>query len=316
MSYAAAAGRLLLALLLLGGCAGQGLTPLDAGLSLPAAASVADVPFVAQTEGHCGPAALAMTLAWSGRQVEASALAPRLITPARGGTLEHDLVSAARAEGRLALPVQGLKTVLLEVAAGHPVIVLQNLALSWYPQWHYAVVVGYDLPKGMIELHSGEDERRRVALDTFRRTFGRAGERALVVLPAERLPATGGRRPLLAAASGLERAGQPEAALLVYRRILARWPEDPEARFGEANALVALGDLEGAAGAFRIAARSAHPIAGMALNNFSHVLMLRGDLQGAELAALAAIEGGGPGASAALGTLREVRGLRRSRITG
>lgn len=306
MSMAAAGRVLSLVLVLLSGCAGQGLRPLDPALAVPAAATIADVPFVAQAEGHCGPAALAMALAWSGREVPASALAPRLITKGRGGTLEHDLVGAARAEGRLALPVHGLETVLREVAAGHPPIVLQNLALAWYPQWHYAVVVGYDLVDETIELHSGEDERRRVPLGTFRRTFERAGERAVVVLPPDRLPATGGRGPVLAAAAALERAGRPEAALRAYRQILARWPDDPAAQFGAANALVALGDLAAAAEAFRAAAEFPST-ASVALNNLSHVLMLRGDLEGAERAALEAAEGRGAGAAVARRTLEEVR---------
>jgi len=309
MSMAAAGRWLSLVVVLLSGCAGQGLRPLDPALPVPAAARVADVPFVEQTEGHCGPAALAMMLGWSGRGVATSALAARLMIPVRGGTLEHDLVGAARAEGRLVLPVLGLEAVLREVAAGHPVIVLQNLALTWYPQWHYAVVVGYDLPEAVIELHSGQDERRRVALATFRQTFERAGERAVVVLPPDRLPATGGRKAVLAAAAALERAGRAKAALLAYRQILARWPEDPEARFGEANALVALNELAAAAESFRTAAGSPST-ASVALNNLSHVLMLGGDLDGAERAALEAIEGGGPGASAARRTLREVRAAK------
>jgi hypothetical protein len=30
-----------------------------------------------------------------------------------------------------------------QLEAGRPVLVLQNLALKLWPQWHYAVVVGY-----------------------------------------------------------------------------------------------------------------------------------------------------------------------------
>jgi hypothetical protein len=33
---------------------------------------------------------------------------------------------------------------LREVAAGNPVLVLQNLSFAWAPVWHYAVVMGYD----------------------------------------------------------------------------------------------------------------------------------------------------------------------------
>jgi hypothetical protein len=54
------------------------------------------------------------------------------------------MIGAARRHGRLAYLITGPDSMFEEVAAGHPVIVLQNLGLSWYPVWHYAVVVGYD----------------------------------------------------------------------------------------------------------------------------------------------------------------------------
>ena len=48
-----------------------------------------------------------------------------------------------------------LADLLQEVAAGHPVIVLQNLGLEWIPVWHYSVVIGYDLSRGQLVLRSG-----------------------------------------------------------------------------------------------------------------------------------------------------------------
>jgi hypothetical protein len=47
----------------------------------------------------------------------------------------------------------GCQQLCEEVAAGHPVIVLQNIGLSWYLVWHYAVVVGYDLHEGTVIFH-------------------------------------------------------------------------------------------------------------------------------------------------------------------
>src|SRR2546422_3737218 len=44
--------------------------------------------------------------------------------------------------GQLAVPVTTLSDLLAEVAAGHPVLVFQNLGLHWIPRWHFAVAVG------------------------------------------------------------------------------------------------------------------------------------------------------------------------------
>lgn len=296
----------------LAGCAGTGLRTLEPVDATVRRAVVDDVPFVAQAEGHCGPAALAMVLDWSGDGVPPEELAPDLITPARGGTLEHDLLGAARAHGRLAVPLRGLEPVLAELTAGHPVIVLQNLALSWWPQWHYAVAIGFDLDRDEVVLHSGTDAARRMGLDRFRQTFERAGERAIVVLPPERLPASGDEALLLAAAVGLEHAGQLEAALATYGAMIERWPGSHLARLGRGNVLLASGDLAGAEQAFRqlVAER---PATAVAWNNLAHLLMLKGALGPAEQAAARALDLGGPAAVAARSTLREIEEVRRAR---
>lgn len=291
--------------LALAGCAGTGLGPLDRPAATPPGAIVQDVPFVAQAEGHCGPAALAMALGWSGDHVAAAALAPSLITPARGGTFEHDLAGLARWHGRLTVPIEGIGEVLDEVAAGHPVIVLQNLALSWWPQWHYAVVIGYDLEADRILLHSGTEEARWVGLPTFRQTFERAGERAMVILPPARLPALGDEARLVEAAAGLERAGGNRAALEAYDAILGRWPDNATARLGRGNVFLAEGELDRAEATYRkVLDRDEANVP--AWNNLAHLLMLRGSFAEARTAGRRALALGGPGERTVRQTLLEI----------
>jgi hypothetical protein len=110
----------LCALLLLGGCATNEPQPPVPGV--PASASVPDVPFFAQKDRYCGPASLAMVLAWSGLAVDQDTIAPEVYTPGRAGTLPQDLLSAARRHGRVAVPVRTLPALYAEVAAGHPVL--------------------------------------------------------------------------------------------------------------------------------------------------------------------------------------------------
>ncbi|WVM93376.1 hypothetical protein ULG90_05290 [Halopseudomonas pachastrellae] len=47
-----------------------------------------------------------------------------------------------------------LDAILRELDDGNAVLVMQNLAFDWYPQWHYAAV-GYDLNTRELILHSG-----------------------------------------------------------------------------------------------------------------------------------------------------------------
>jgi tetratricopeptide (TPR) repeat protein len=243
------------------------------------------VPFVAQQTRECGPAALYMALRASGAAPSLPRLVEQTYTPGRGGALAHDLIAAARRQGRIAYPIEGFPSLLEELAAGHPVIVLQNLRLQIWPLWHFAVAIGYDLSARELVMHSGRREFRRVPLDTFRRTWKRADRWGLLVLAPGELPARASRADYLAAVAGLERAGQPEAAALAYRAAIQRWPDEVVARLGLANALRARGELEAAEVSIREALVLA-PGLGAAHNNLADILLL----QGKPRAALASVE--------------------------
>ena len=179
MTPAPRAIRVTLSLLvfLLAGCSTVSWRlPLAGTEALPRQAEVADVPFFQQERDYCGPASLAMVLAWSGIAVRPDDLVPQVYTPGREGTLRTDMLTAARRHGQLAVPVTTLSDLLAELAAGHPVLVFQNLGLHWIPRWHFAVAVGYDLDAGAIVLRSGTRARHTTSLRTFELTWAR-GER-------------------------------------------------------------------------------------------------------------------------------------------
>jgi tetratricopeptide (TPR) repeat protein len=290
----------------LAGCATPEVAALRADArGLPAQAEVAGVPFHPQQEQYCGPAALATVLGWSGLPARQEILAGEVFTPGREGTLGHDLVGAARGHGRLAIAVSDLPSLLGELAAGHPVMVLQNLGLDWYPQWHFAVAVGYDLSTNELALRSGEERRHLVSLDTFNRTWARADHWALVVLPPDQLPANGAAAEMLSAASGLERVGRLDEASLAYDAILRRWPDSLEALIGRGNARYAAHDLDGAEAAYR-AALERHPGAAAAWNNLADVLAAQGARAEALIAARRAVDLGGAHAELYRRTLAEI----------
>jgi tetratricopeptide (TPR) repeat protein len=273
--------------------------------TLPAQASVAAVPFFPQEDLYCGPASLAMVLAWSGLSATQESVASQVYTPGREGTLAADMVTAARRNGRLAVEVNKLDDVLAEIAAGHPVVVFQNLALDWFPRWHYAVAYAYDLDRKQIVLHSGRIEEHRTDLRTFERTWKRAGNWALVVLPPDELPARGEELSLLQGAAGLERVRQLDAAASAYGAIRRRWPASLGAAIGEGNVRFALGDLPGAEAALRSAVTQ-HPEAAAAWNNLAYVLAQRGERRAAISAAEEAVKRGGD-APTYRATLEEIR---------
>jgi hypothetical protein len=291
------AGVLCAGALGLSACAAPGVGPVtEAPGELPRTAQIADVPFVAQEKYYCGPASLAMTLAWSGPAVDQETLAGQVYTPGKTGTLRGDMVTGARRQGRLAVQLSdadtpaepALRSLLGEVAAGHPVIVFQNLGLAAAEQWHFAVVTGYDLAAGEIVLHSGTTADKRRALDSFARTWARGDRWALAVLPPDRLPASAGRRAVMAAAQGLERAGRNAAAAEAYAAILDRWPATYAARIGRGNALYALARYAEAARTLRTAAER-RPAAPEAWNNLAYAEAARGNLTAALAAAKTAV---------------------------
>ncbi len=290
----------------LAGCAApQTLSLIKDPGGLPPRAEVAEVPFFPQEDLYCGPAALATVLSWSGTPVTQEEMAGQVYTPGREGSLRSDILGGARRNGSLAVPVDSLPDLLAEIAAGNPVLVFQNLALDWIPQWHFAVAVGYDLEAREIVLRSGTQERRVTRLDTFENTWERGERWALVVLPPDRLPASAREAEVLRATLGLERAGHNGRAATAYETVLGRWPNSLGALMGLGNLRYAAKDLTGAEAAFRRAI-GANPQAPAPWNNLAYVLAGQGRDQEALAAAREAIELAGDQAEPYRETLKEL----------
>ncbi len=252
-----------------------------------------------------------MVLVPTGLAITPDELVAEVYNPGREGSLTPALVTAARRHGRVAYPVGSLKTLFREVAAGRPVIVLQNLSLPWVPQWHYAVAVGYDLARGTVTLHSGETKFLELPMETFERTWERSGYWGLLVLRPDDLPQGAEESLYVPAVAGVERAAQPAAAAVAYANALKRWPDNLAAAMGLGNTLYRLGDRKGAATAFRTASRR-HPQSADAQNNLAHVLAETGALDEAEISARRAIELGGANVSSYRATLDSILARRRS----
>jgi hypothetical protein len=297
---------IIISLLVSSGCAFLGGGPtVRVPAGAPASALVDAVPFYAQEKFQCGPAALAMVLQWSGVAATPESLSSALFTPGRQGTLQTGLITGARRHQRLACVVTGLDCLLREVAAGRPVVVLQNLGLSWLPHWHYAVVIGYDLNSRQLILHSGDKAARHVGLRTFQYTWDRAKQWGLLVLPPGRMPVCAEPSDYLKAALGLQQAGYPAAAVQAFSAAVERWPDNAEAFMALGNALYTMGSPREATQAFERAVYI-EPGNGDALNNLAHLLAESHDLEKAEIIARRAVAVGGRHRDIYLQTLNEI----------
>ena len=279
---------------------------------LPPRADLDTVPFFAQEEYQCGPAALAMALNAAGVAVTPAALADEVYLPARKGSLQVEMLAGARRHGLLAYELAPeLKDVLAEVAAGNAVIVLQNQGLwAFHPYWHYAVVVGYDLEKKQVLLHSGTRARRAMTFGLFEFLWIDGQRWAMVALAPGRLPASVREASFATAAAALEKAGRIAEAHQAYAAMLERWPVNLIGLMGLGNTAYAQGRLAEAETAFR-RATAAHPLVAAAFNNLAQTLADQGKLDAALETAREAVSLGGASLPAARATLEEILKQRR-----
>lgn len=238
---------------------------------LPAAApvhQVSGVPFIEQKFAHCGPASLAMVLNFQGRKVSADEIAEQTFTPGAEGSFQQDLISSARRQGFLAIPVSGFEALLTEVGANHPVIVFENLGVSWYQQWHYAVVTGYDLTKQELTMHSGAEANKVQGLRRFEKDWMLGDYWGLVVLKPGELAKSADEMTHVKAAAALEQLRLNDPAVKSYLAILERWPESLTSAIGIANIKYAEGDFKESA-RFLTRATESHPNSAAAWHNLA-----------------------------------------------
>jgi len=228
----------------LAGCAASSTRAPDVQ-TLPANdIELAGVPFFPQREYQCGPAALATVLGYSGAAVSPDELVDEVYLPARKGSLQAELIAATRRRDRLPYVLAADPAALrAELAAGHPVLVLQKLGAGPWPGWHYAVLVGEEAGGSKVLLRSGTERRREESLWRFLASWERAGAWALVTLRPGDMPASAELLPYMQAAAGLEAMGRLDSAGRAYESAAARWPHAALPRLGLANLAYARGEL-------------------------------------------------------------------------
>ena len=305
MTRAAFRAAALAALLALGGTLGGcALSPVGGGpqfvdgkllhrpAGLPQQARITGVPFYPDDTNACGPASLAAVLRYSGVDTDVERLKPQLITPALDGTLQYDMLGATRRAGRVAYVLDpSLGELFQDIAANHPVVVLQRLGIT-NQTWHYAVVVGYDLRRDTVTLHSSTARSLVLSIGQFDATWAGGGRWGFVALPPGVFPADVKALRYLEAVAPMERVA-PQAARRAYHAALDRWPHEWVATMGLGNLAYARGDFARASAHFAQAARM-HPHDGDPLNNLAQAELAAGRVQSARQAIAQAIAIGKP----------------------
>lgn len=294
---------------LLAGCTAPGpLLPQLTGTQLPARVELAATPFFPQRDYQCGPAALATVLAASGVPTTPDSLVGEVYLPGRQGSLQPELIAAARSRGRLPYVLPPRPDALVaQLASGTPVLLMQKLGAGPWPGWHYAVLMGYDAAKDRFLLRSGTDERLELSSRRLLTTWDRADRWALVVLSPGQMPAVPELARYMEGAAGLEAVGRLDDAARAYEAAARQWPTEVLPRLGLANVSYARGDLRGAERGFRDALELA-PGDVAARNNRAEVLLELGCPASArrEIAVAQSLAGEGPLASAIAASAKKI----------
>lgn len=241
-----------LALFLLAGCAVNPSLELAQLVAADATLLLTGVPFYPQTDYECGPAALAGVLGAAGASGTPQTLSPQVYLPDRRGSLQVELVAATRRAGRIPYIVDGTPQALVaELAAGRPVLVLQNLQTRHFPIWHYAVLVGLDASANRVYLNSGAERAMPVAAPEFLRTWDWAGRWALVVLRPGELPVDAQAASYIDAVLSFEAVAGTQAAVPAWEAARVQWPQEALPYLALGNDAHASNNLRAAADYYR-----------------------------------------------------------------
>jgi len=241
-----------------------------------------NVPFIPPRSEMCASTSIEMISSyWQSTtpyipKLSTQELDARTLIPAKKGTLQIELVTAARSNGLIVYPLEPtFEALFSELLAHHPVIVLVNRSFSWHPLWHYAPVIGYDEEKRSVLVHFSDQPNESISIATFAALWKRSGNWGVVLLPPGELPASVSSKTFLRAVYEFEKIGKSKEAIASYQSALTRWPDDVDILFALANAEIEASNVLEAEKNYRklLALKPSHPLA---LNNLAILLCRSG----------------------------------------
>jgi tetratricopeptide (TPR) repeat protein len=272
--YASFSAGVLLLVTLLGACStpGQTLKLRQTSLGIAIQHEIESTPFYPQLDYYCGPATLAAMVNFHGQPAEPEDIVPLIYVPDLKGSLQEEIVAAARQFNLLPVQLDGtLASSLREIASGNPVLVLQNLSFESIPNWHYAIAVGYDLKTETIMLRSGTHKRLTRSFSLLERTWQRANNWALVIVPVGAIPVTVSADSYLSSLIDFEQTSDINLVHQAYIDASKKWPSNLSAQIGIGNTAYALKDFAMSESAYHTALQLS-PRLGQLWNNYAYAL--------------------------------------------
>lgn len=253
--------------------------------------TVLNIPFFPQKEYNCGPASLAMLLAYSGSDVLPDSLVSQVYTPSKKGSLQPDMIQGVRRSGRIPYVIKSPEELFSMLKEGRPVLVLLNLGLKMYPKWHYAVVTGINPQERIVFLHSGETKNEIFSYATFEHTWKRSGYWGFVALKTGEIPENADMFRFLDSVSAYE-IQDMKGALKSYEAAYAKWQGDRNVMFAYADGLYNADEKELSIQMFKRIYEQ-YPSDADAVNNLAHILNETGNKEEALVYAERAVALGG-----------------------
>lgn len=211
--------------------------------SLPPTHEIENVPFYPQQQFYCGPTTLSEVFGFYDVDISPEDIAPKIFIPDKQGSLQLEMISAARSYGFLPYSSRGTLTSIIEMINDNiPVIVFQNLSIQLLPQWHYAVVIGHNKQKGTVTLHTGVTERHEMSLALFEKTWARGNYWFLAPVPPGVASVAMEPFTYINAAYDMLKVGNAEVALNVLKTATKQWPSEWLSFFLIANYYFEKGD--------------------------------------------------------------------------
>lgn len=290
--YASSIAGVLLLSTLLGACStpGQTLKLRQTSLGIPTQQEIVSTPFYPQLDYYCGPATLAAMVNFHGQPGEPEDIASQIYVPDLKGSLQEEIIAAARQFNLLPVELDGtLASLLREIASGNPVLVLQNLGFESIPYWHYAIAIGYDLKTETIILRSGTHKRLTRHFSLLERTWQRANNWALVIVPVGVIPVTVSADSYLSSVIDFEQTSDINLAHQAYIDAAKKWPSNLSAQIGIGNTAYALKAFAMSESAYHTALQLS-PQLGQLWNNYAYALAQQGKITESLAAIKRAIE--------------------------
>ena len=193
---------------------------------MPLSHTINNVPFYAQEQFYCGPTTLSEVFEYYGHSISTNEIAPKIFIPDKEGSLQLEMITATRQYDFLPYAERGTLTKLMQlVSSDIPVIVFQNLSIQLLPQWHYAVVTGFDLTTRTMTLHTGLTPNHTMSFELFEKTWGRGNYWYLAPVPPRVTSSQMTPFTYVSAAYDMLKVGDKQQALAFLETASQTWPE-------------------------------------------------------------------------------------------